>query len=307
VRAVVVAPGHRHGVELREVAEPAPRPGEAVVALWAFSLNRGETRRALGAPDGWRPGWDLAGDVVAAAEDGTGPAVGTRVVGIVREGAWAERAAVPTTALAPLPPGVGYGAAAALPVAGLTALRTLRLAGDLAGRPVLITGAAGGVGRLAVQLAHRARADVTAVVGRPERGEGLAALGAGRIVVGMPEDGPFDFVLESVGGSSLAESLRLVAAGGLVVLIGVSEDGPTTFDPGPFLRRHGTRLESYLIFSDLAATGGADADLGRLLDLVAVGALDPQIGHEADWSDVGAVMRDLMHRRIPGKAVLTVT
>ena len=151
------------------------------------------------------------------------------------------------------PPSVAY-AAAAVPRGRADRVADAADGRALGWRPVLITGAAGGVGRFAVQLAHRAGVHVTAVVGRPARGVGLAELGADVVSVGRPAgSGPFDFVLESVGGRSLGESIRLVAAGGLVVVIGVSEDGPTTLS-GPFLRRHGTRLPSYLIFSDLAAT-----------------------------------------------------
>jgi NADPH:quinone reductase-like Zn-dependent oxidoreductase len=307
VLALVAAPGSADIVELREVPDPEPRDHQALVAVRAISLNRGETRRAQGAADGWQPGWDLAGVVERAAANGDGPPVGARVVGILNERAWAQRAAVATDRLAQLPPSVSDAAAAALPVAGVTALRTLRMAEPLAGKPVLVTGAAGGVGRFAIQLAHRAGAHVTAVVGRPDRGVGLPELGADLVAVGMPAEGPFDFVLESVGGRSLGESIRLVTAGGVVVVIGVSEDGPTTFDPGSFLRRHGTRLQSYLIFSDLAATGGAGADLARLVAMVAAGELDPQVSLEADWRDAGRVLRALLDRQVSGKAVLHVT
>jgi len=101
--AVVVdhaAPGR---LALREVASPTPLPSEALVQVAAISLNRGETRRAMEAADGWCPGWDLAGVVVHAAADGSGPRAGARVVGFLRSGAWAESVVVPTNALAELP------------------------------------------------------------------------------------------------------------------------------------------------------------------------------------------------------------
>ena len=125
------------------------------------------------------------------------------------DGGWAERIAVPSRRIATLPQSVSDAAAAVLPVAGLTALRTLRHGAPLLGRRVLITGAAGGVGHLAVQLAACSGAQVTAVVGSPERGDGMRQLGAAEIAVGIEAaQGRFALILESAGGASLRSALR---------------------------------------------------------------------------------------------------
>src|SRR5438876_10842793 len=116
-RAVVVDPEAPGRLVIREVAEPVPDRGEAVVRVRAVSLNRGEVRRSAMAAAGWRPGWDLAGEVERAAADGSGPRVGARVVGLLPEGAWARRVAVATRALAELPAQVAVSPAATLPVA----------------------------------------------------------------------------------------------------------------------------------------------------------------------------------------------
>jgi NADPH2:quinone reductase len=117
--------------------------------------------------------------------------------------------------MAALPDNVSFASAATLPVSGLTALRTVRLGGALLGRRVLITGAAGGVGSFAVQLAALAGAEVTGVVGRPERAAGLAERGATAVVTHIQEaEGLFDLILESAGGSSLAGAISKVAPGG---------------------------------------------------------------------------------------------
>ena len=306
VRALVAAPDRPHGIDLAEVPGPDPAPDEAVVAVAAVSLNRGEVRRLASAPAGWRPGWDLAGTVVAAAADGSGPRAGRRVVGLLREGAWAEQVAVPTRTLAPIPDGLAFTAASTLPVAGLTAYRTLQQADVIEGRRVLVTGASGGVGRFAIQIASHWGAEVTAVVGRPDRADGLEGLGATDVTVGMPDDGPFDIILESVGGESLARALELVAPQGIVVAYGSSSGEATTFDVTRLYPKHGARLQGFLIFSELDRLTSTTPDLGALAVLMCDGNLDPQIDLELPWTEAATAVDELMARRVDGKAVLRV-
>src|SRR5438552_4257318 len=194
--ALVNTPSAPIPVELNEVPEPEPASDEAVVEVQAFSLNRGELALLANRPEGWRPGQDVAGVVVQPAADGSGPEKGTRVVALVDGAGWSQRVAAPTARMAVLPDNVSFASAATLPVAGLTALRTVRLGGALLGRRALITGAAGGVGRFAVQLAALAGAEVTGVVGRPERAAGLAERGATAVVTTIQEaEGLFDLIL----------------------------------------------------------------------------------------------------------------
>ena len=168
--ALVNTPNGKAPVELRQVPEPAPGLHEALVAVQAFSLNRGELRSFRNNEEGWIPGQDISGIVLRQAADGSGPPAGARIVALMDEFGWAERAAVPTQRIAVLPDTVSFAAAAALPVAGLTALRTLRHGALLLGKRVLITGAAGGVGHLAVQLAARSRGGA-AGIGCERRGD----------------------------------------------------------------------------------------------------------------------------------------
>lgn len=305
MRALVTsltAPGH---LELQDVAEPEPRAQEAVVAVKAFSLNRGEVRGLGEAPAGERRGWDVAGVVERAAADSSGPSAGARVVGLVTKG-WAERVAIPTSMLAVLPGSVTFEAASTLPVAGMTALGTLRMGGIHNASRVLVTGAAGGVGRFAVQLAGRLGEQVTAVVGDPERTKGLRDIGADAISVGMPAEGQYDVVLESVGGQSLADALRLVASGGSVVIYGCSSGEPTTFDARSFYSKHGARVLGFVLFGELQRSGGATHDLAHLLIEVAEGRLDPGIDSVRSWREAGAAAQALLDREVAGKAVLLV-
>ena len=172
--------------ELAEVPDPTPRPDEALVEVKAFSLNRGETRRLQTLEAGTVTGWDLAGTVRQPAHDG-GPAAGARVVGLVNPGAWAELVAVKLEHLAELPEGISVEQAATLPVAGLTALRALEVAGFVLEKRVLVTGASGGVGRFAIQLANLAGAHVTGIA---RRAEGLTELGADEVRPEIDLEGP---------------------------------------------------------------------------------------------------------------------
>lgn len=300
------APGH---ISLSEVDEPTAAPDEALVEVRGCSLNRGEVNRLSSQEDGFVSGWDLAGVVAAPAADGSGPPAGARVVGLVGSGAWAQRAAVPTSTLAELPDAVSFTAAATLPIAGLTAYRALGKGGGLmVGRRVLVTGAGGGVGRFAVQLASRAGAHVTGVVGGPQRGAGLPELGADEIVVGLDDDGPgFDLILESVGGASLAAALARIAPGGTIVSYGNSSRESTSFDVSGFYgRASGARLYAFLIFVELAREGSGTSDLRTLAGLVAEGALDPQVSLETSWREPTEAIQALLDRRVEGKAVLLV-
>jgi NADPH:quinone reductase-like Zn-dependent oxidoreductase len=242
-----------------------------------------------------------------SAADGSGPPAGARVVGLADAGAWAELAAVPTGRLAVLPEAVSFAEASTLPVAGVTAVRALELGGPLLGRRVLVTGAAGGVGRFAVQLAHRAGAHVTGVVGGPERAAGLSELGADDLIEELtPAGEPFDVLLESVGGASLAAALERVAPGGTVVAFGISSGEPTAFDVASFYRRNGARLVGLFVFAEVDRLGSGARDLAVLATEVAAGRLEVEIGLTASWRQPGEALAALMARRVRGKAVLTV-
>ena len=308
MRALVASPGLEANVDLVDVDEPLPAPDEALVDVRATSLNRGEVHGLEHAQAGWRPGWDVAGVVGQRAADGTGPAEGTRVVGLAPSGAWGERVALPTTRLISLPDEVSFEAAATLPVAGMTARRVVEMQ-VLNGGRVAVTGAAGGVGRFVVQLAAQKGAHVTAVVGSPERAAGLRELGAADVVVGsLPADGdPFTLVLESVGGESLAAALARVAQEGLVVSLGNSSGEPTSFVASAFYRKAGARLYAFVLSSELDRSGSASTDLGYLANLVAIGHLDLGIDRVVEWNDLPAVraaITDLLDRKVNGKAVL---
>ncbi|CDP89070.1 MULTISPECIES: zinc-binding dehydrogenase [Mycolicibacterium] len=303
MRALVYDPHAPANLRFDEVAEPSVTESQALIDVHAIGLNFGELHfiDQMRRP-GEVPGWDSAGVVTQAAADGSGPPVGARVVGFSGEAGWAERRVVSTDNLVELPEFVEFDEAAALPVAGVTALQALRALGPVVGRRVLITGASGGVGRFAVQLAARAGAHVIAAVGSAPRGEGLTELGAAEVVVGLDAvTDPVFGVLDNVGGKLLAQAFSLVSDGGSVQSIGMASNEPTTIDFEAERRRgHRKRLEPFTVRAPF------QADLAYLLTLVADGELDPQIGLRDSWDNIAAAAHALLDRKVAGKAVLQV-
>jgi len=306
MRALVNRGDGKVAVDFSEVSEPEPGANEAVIKVEAVAINRGELRLLAARPQGWRPGQDVAGTVLAAAGDESGPQEGTRVVAWPEQAGWAERVAVPSSHLATLGDDVSAAEAATLPVAGVTALRILRIGGDLNGKKVLVTGAAGGVGRFAVELAARSGAIVTAVAASPSRAAGLEDLGAHAVVEDIEQaDEGFDLILEAVGGPSLEASIRLVAPQGTVAVFGNSSNSPARVAFGDFRGRAGARIESFFVYeSGEPPTFGEDLQV--LADMVARGSLHPQVGMETPWSEANSVFQALADRRVNGKAVLLV-
>ncbi|ATY13079.1 alcohol dehydrogenase [Amycolatopsis sp. AA4] len=309
MRALVVdhsAPAH---LAMAEVADPVPAPGEALIRVAAASLNFGEVKGATdpSAPDGTVIGWDAAGVVVQAAADGSGPAVGTPVVSVGTAG-WAELRAVPTNLIGTVPDGADLGAISTIPVAALSALHVLRRIGPVLGRRVLVTGASGGVGRYAVQLAARAGAEVVAISRDPAQTEGLLALGAAEVRASADEvDRPVSGVLDNLGGPHLVAAFARLEAGGTLVTVGRSAEADVVLPPDAFLGtegRHDRSIRTFFLLADPAAD--FSADLTWLAAETAAGRLDPGISWRGPWDRYAEAAEALVGRTLHGKAVLEI-
>ncbi len=300
--ALVVDKTTPSALRLARAPRPVAKPNQILVEVTHTSLNWGELNHARqGAENGQVLGWDAAGIVRAAAEDGSGPQVGARVVTFGWDGgAWAQLRAVDTADVAVVPDGIDLADAAALPVAGVSALRALRAGGPLLGRRVLITGASGGVGRFAVQLAALGGAHVIACVGSEKRGAGLAELGAHEVVVGLDTvKEPVDVVLDSVGGPMLVAAYERLAVGGNLQSIGWTSREPAVFEMYATVGPAKT-LTSFMMGA------GLNADLSTLLTLLGEGRLSVEIGWRGSWTQADEAIDALFGRRVAGKAVLDV-
>jgi NADPH2:quinone reductase len=231
MRAAIIRDGE---LLVAERPDPAPGPGEIAVRVRAAGLNGADMlqrRGAYPAPPGSPPdipGLELAGEVVARGEGASRFEEGDRVMAVVGGGGQAERAVLHERAAMPVPEGLDWPQAGGLPEVFTTAHDALfSQAGLRPGEHLLVHGAAGGVGTAAVQLGRAAGARVTATVRREELRAGVEELGAWVIA---PDDfeqhGPFDVVLELVGGANLAPNLQSLATGGRIAVIGVGGTGP---------------------------------------------------------------------------------
>lgn len=310
MRAMLVDPTSPGHLKLSEIADPVPQSSQCVVAVKAISLNLGEVKRARRSPPGTLLGWDIAGVVAEAAPDGSGPPRGSRIVGYVNGGGWAERVAIGTDQLATLPDSVSFAKAATLPVAGLTALYSLEQGGQLLGRRVLVTGASGGVGLFGIRLAKLQGATVTALVRREANVAIVRAAGADHVVVGERAEGAaahgkFHCILESVGGNVLADCLTLLARGGVLVSYGISAGEQATIEAGALFRVGRARYYGLYLFTEFGRRPAWDG-LEVLAGLLADGRLEVHIDAEDDFAGLGRMAERLFRREIAGKAVLHV-
>lgn len=292
-----------NSVLVTDVAEPEPGPSQVLVTVEAISINRGETFQLENPARGWRPGKDFAGTVLCAAADGSGPTEGTRVVGHGLHSSWAERVAVDTDRVVPIPDSLSFETAAALPLAGLTALRLARLARLSPGTSVLMTGAAGGVGHYFAELAAGASANLTAVVGTEERGRKLRELGAQTLTKIVDAGKGFDVGMDSVGGDFLAHVRRRVDPRGTIIWFGQAGRRPATVDFFDWV--DGTVAAPITQFHYEVSDRPLRRDLATLVDLTANEHLHPVLDRIRPVVDAATAIEDLRARRILGNLVLT--
>ena len=225
-----------------------------------------------------------------------------------REG-FAELVSVPTPDVAEIPDGVSFTDAAALPVAGLTALYSLERCERLLGSNVLITGASGGVGVFACQLAVQMGANVYGQIRHTKHEPLIASTGATPVLTTdgatVSEHGPFRSIIDGVGGSLLSNVLPSLSEDGRAVLYGFTENKNTEIGIADLIFTGAGRIDGFYLFRETQFESCAKG-LARLSHLVDAGRLDCHVKVTQDWSKVGPVADDLSQRRFAGKAILTI-
>jgi len=310
-------------LQCAELPRPQPRPGEVLVRVGHAGVNPADWKNRQGLLAQYRPyvfpcviGFDAAGVVAAVGAEVTGFQLGDRVVtptnhGQGGPGSYAEYTVASVDRVAHIPESLGFDQVAALPVPALTAWQALFDRGGIQpGQQVMIHGGSGGVGRFAVQLARWAGARVAATCSTAKVDD-LRALGAERVIDYRREDiakaltdwAPegLDYLMDTVGASTLPGALALVRSGGTFVSI------PTLVDDGDMAAAAAAAEARDIrrIFSTMTDVGCAET-LQKIVDLVADGTLTLPPLQEYPLREVAEAHRLIQEGRHRGKIVLKV-
>lgn len=303
-----------------QIARPAIGRTDVLLRVHAAGLDRGTWHLMAGRPYlvrlavGLRgprnpvPGLDVAGTVVAVGPDVTRFSVDDEVFGFSR-GSFAEYAAARESKLATKPANVSFEQAAAVPVSAVTALLALTDVGHVtAGQKVLITGASGGVGSYAVQLAKAFGAEVTGVCSTSKM-DLVRSLGASHVLDYTQDDFAdgtrrYDLIVDIAGNPSLSRLRRALTPTGTAVIVGGEDSGNWTgmsrqlraLARSPFLRQ---RLA-------MVTPRQRSTDLDRLTSLIEAGTVTPSIGATYPLDQVPQALRYLEAGQARGKVVITL-
>ena len=302
-----------------EVPDPAPRAGQALIAIEAIGVNFVEVYQRIGLYPVTRPatpGSEAAGTVAAVGPGVTELRTGDRVAWQGSPGAYAERAAVPVERLVRLPEGVSTRQGAATMLQGMTAHYLACSTWPLKpGDACLVHAAAGGVGLLLCQIAKRRGARVIGTVSTPEKAALAREAGADEVVLYTQQDfesevkrltagAGVQVVYDSVGRTTFEQSLRCLAPRGMMVLFGQSSGPVGPFDPQVLNQRGSIYLTRPMLGHYVATRAELLARANEVLGWVRDGALKLRIGRELPLSQAAEAHRLLQGRETTGKLLL---
>jgi len=297
-------------LQLDEVPDPQPADGERVVDIVYASVNPLDVWITQGAPGAaaanlpWTPGTEATGH-----SDGRAVLVRGGGLGVVRQGLYCQRVAVPDAWLLPLPDGMDLAQAAAVPVAGITAWQALHhraVVGPL--DRVLILGASGGVGAVAIQLAKVVGAEVWGQTGSPAKAAGITANGADNVVVtgaeGLEkavESFKPTVILDSLGGPFTDAAIGAIAEQGRLVVYGTSNNEQVSIN----LRRLYRKGVTLLGYAGLVDTPEQQREaLDKLLAMISAGSLKIPVGEILPLADAAQAHARILGRGVEGKILL---
>ena len=304
------------------IASPEPAPGEALVDVEACALNFGDLLLAEGSyqekPEPpFTLGMEISGRVAALGPGADGPAPGTRVIAYCGTGGLAGRAVVRAADCLPLPEGIGFEVGAAIPVAyGTSELALFHRARLAAGETLVVTGAAGGVGLTAVELAAQAGARVIACARGARKAEAVRTAGAAEVIdSGDPSLdlrgallrlGGADVLYDTVGGAGFEAALRALRPGGRAIVVGFAGGEVGRVRLNHLLVKNVDVIGYYWGAYARFAPELLRASLGRCVRLVDEGALRPHVGAVLPLARADEGLRLLRERRSTGKVVIEI-
>lgn len=323
--------GNADVLEYQSADEPKPSAGEILIRVESASVNWSDVARRSNAlypfptPLPFVPGGEVAGTVAALGEGVSGPPIGTPVFALVGNGSdgYAQYAVTPAAQVIPIPPGVSPDQAAALPIAGTTAMLILKQLAHLQpGESVLVQGAAGGVGGYAIQIAKLLGAGmIIGATSSPDKFQTALDAGADHVidytqpnwsdkVRELTGGRGVDVVLEMNGGDSFPHALRSLAPFGRLVVYGVASGDALRFDAESIVRFfYNPSLNQSIYVFNLGVWFGmrgqvAGQALGELIGYVASGQVKVHVNHVLPLSQAADAHRMLEERRTTGKIVL---
>jgi len=326
-------------LRIREVEDPVPGPHQVRIAVRAFGVNFADVLARTGMyldapPLPFIPGYEVAGEVEAVGPDCTAFAPGQRVAALTDFGGYAEKALAHEAVTVPIPDGMEFAEAAAIPVNGVTAwLALCGLTQVRAADRVLIHAAAGGVGLMAVQIALHAQCEVFGTVGSDEKAAFLQTIGVQHPLVHTRQDvesevqritqgAGLDLILDSLGGRSIAAGMRMLCASGRLVSIGIASLTPrksrSLISTGMGLLK-APILHPYTMLSDSKSFIGVNLKrigerrprllaigLREVFRMVQAGNLRPRLDSVHPFDACAAAHERLHSRQSIGKVVVTV-
>ena len=337
--AQLIATGQPGKFELRDLPNPQPAPDEVVVSVRACGLNHLDlwlesAGLPIPVPLPRTPGGEVAGEICAVGHDVHDWKIGTRVavqsnlfcgvcefcqrgdesicikgelLGISRDGGFAEQVVVPTRALVRIPDGLDFNTSAALTLAGSTAMHMLTNRTQVKpGDSVLVMGAASGVGSAAIQIAKQLGARVLTTASTEAKAQLARQLGADIVLDSTQPNWPaavrqhtnkrgVDLVIEHVGGEVLTKCFDCLARGGTIVTCGATAGREIKLNLWPLFVKQQRLIGSY---------GRNRADIQATLDWAVAGKLAPVIDSIFPLADAPAAFAKLRNRQVLGKVLI---
>ncbi len=308
-------------LHLEEVASPDLKPGTVKIAVRAAGINFSDTLITKGQyqikPDlPFSPGFEVAGEVIAVGDGAERHQVGDKVIGITDFGGFAEETLIPETQVFPMTDGLDFGVAASFPVAYGTSHLALKLKANLKeGETLVVHGAAGGVGLTAVEIGKRLGARVIATAGGVKKLEIAKAHGADELIDYKSEnirervkaltDGVgADVIYDPVGGDTFAASLRAIAPGGRILIVGFASGDVPQIPANILLVKNVSTIGlNWGAYKTLDPEMMA-ASMAELMGWFAEGSLNPHISHRYALEDFAEALDMFTSRKATGKIIL---